>query len=167
MPAPVSEPAHLEAQQLLAALMERGQTIATCESLTAGLAAATLASVPGASGALRGGLITYATEVKSHFLGAPVAQLEAQGVVSAATAAQMAAAARRECGSDWGMSFTGVAGPDLQEGKPAGTVFVGLQGPGYSQEYVVPGLGGGREAIRAGAVAYAFEQAVAVIRALK
>lgn len=116
--------------QLVSALRERGETVAFCESLTAGLAAATVASVPGASAVLRGGLVTYATEVKAHFLNTTVDALESQGVVSAATAAEMAEAAVVEMRADWGIALTGVAGPDLQEGKPAGTVYVGLCGKG-------------------------------------
>lgn len=116
--------------QLVSTLSERGETVAFCESLTAGLAAATVACIPGASAVLRGGLVTYATEVKAHFLNTTVEELEEQGVVSAATAAQMAEAAVVETHADWGIGLTGVAGPDLQEGKPAGTVYVGLCGRG-------------------------------------
>lgn len=117
-------------EQLVSTLRERGETVAFCESLTAGLAAATVASVPGASAVLRGGLVTYATEVKAHFLNTTVEELDDQGVVSVATAAQMAEAAVVETRADWGLGLTGVAGPDLQEGKPAGTVYVGLCGRG-------------------------------------
>ncbi|OHO56111.1 competence protein [Corynebacterium sp. HMSC035E02] len=123
----MTRPANVE-EQLVAKLRERGETVAFCESLTAGLAAATVANVPGASAVLRGGLVTYATEVKAQFLNTTVDSLEAQGVVSAATAAEMAEAALVEMRADWGIGLTGVAGPDLQEGKPAGTVYVGLCG---------------------------------------
>ncbi|MFR9931240.1 nicotinamide-nucleotide amidohydrolase family protein, partial [Corynebacterium striatum] len=117
------------ASQVVETLKRRRETVAFCESLTAGLAAATVATVPGASAVLRGGLVTYATEVKSHFLHVPLEQLEERGVVSAPTAQEMAVAAARETGADWAISLTGVAGPDTQEGKPAGTVFVGIVGP--------------------------------------
>ncbi|APT87039.1 CinA family protein [Corynebacterium flavescens] len=113
-------------ERVIASLSARGETLGFCESLTAGLAAATVACVPGASAVLRGGLVTYATEVKAHFLRVPVAQLNKQGVVSAATALAMSQAALTEISSDWALSLTGVAGPGLQEGKPAGTVFIGL-----------------------------------------
>ena len=73
------------AARLVSELTERGETLSFCESLTAGLASATVASVPGASAVLRGGLVTYATEVKSHFLHQPVADIEAAGVVSGET----------------------------------------------------------------------------------
>ncbi|MFR9931233.1 nicotinamide-nucleotide amidohydrolase family protein, partial [Corynebacterium striatum] len=117
------------ASQVVETLKRRRETVAFCESLTAGLAAATVATVPGAFAVLRGGLVTYATEVKSHFLHVPLEQLEERGVVSAPTAQEMAVAAARETGADWAVSLTGVAGPDTQEGKPAGTVFVGIVGP--------------------------------------
>lgn len=145
-------------QDLLALLVQRGHTVAFCESLTAGLASATLADAPGSSAALRGGLVTYATAVKAHFLGVTEAQLEAQGVVSAATAEAMARAAIAQCGAEWGVSLTGVAGPDLQEGKPAGTVFIGIARRGGAVRAVqARGLEGlTRPQIRTGAVEQAF-----------
>ena len=141
------------AAQIVAALRERGETVAFCESLTAGLAAATVASIPGASAVLRGGLVTYATEVKAHFLHTSVEMLENQGVVSAETAAEMAAAACAETDADWGIGLTGVAGPDLQEGKPAGTVYVGVCRRDAGQRGVLVQLEDGeRNAIREAAV---------------
>ncbi|MDO5031666.1 nicotinamide-nucleotide amidohydrolase family protein [Corynebacterium sp.] len=145
-----------EPQQVFEALRERGETLAFCESLTAGLAAATMASVPGVSTVLRGGLVTYATEVKAHFLHSSVDKLEAQGVVSVATAAMMAQAAARETQADWGIGLTGVAGPDVQEAKPAGTVCIGIVGPGVSARgelYHLPA--GSRQQVREEAVAAA------------
>lgn len=141
---------------LLELLISRGHTVAFCESLTAGLASATLADAPGASAALRGGLVTYATEVKSHFLGVQVADLEAQGVVSAATAKSMARAAASHCEATWGVSLTGVAGPDQQEGKAPGTVYVGIARGDVTDAWLIEGLSGSRADIRRGAVAEAF-----------
>lgn len=120
----------MSAADLIAALKQSGQTVATCESLTAGLLAATLADVPGASTVLRGGLVTYATELKHDLAGVPQQILAQEGPVSAATAEGMARGARRECGSDWAMALTGVAGPEPQEGHPVGEVFLGIAGPG-------------------------------------
>lgn len=88
---------------LVALLTERHETVAFCESLTAGLASATIASVPRASAVLRGGLITYATEVKSHFLDKPVSEIERVGVVSGETAVDMARAAVAETGGGLGL----------------------------------------------------------------
>ncbi|MGP6172964.1 CinA family protein [Corynebacterium sp. A21] len=123
------------ASELVAALREVGQTLACCESLTAGLAAATIAEVPGASAVLRGGLITYATDLKHTLAGVDAAVLAEHGPVAAATAAQMASGARQVCGADWGLALTGVAGPDPQDGHPVGEVFLGIVGPGgFSRE---------------------------------
>lgn len=120
------------AQLLIDELRVRRQTIAFCESLTAGLAAATLAEVPGASDVLVGGLVTYSPELKTALAGVPVETIERETVVSAAVAREMARGARRACGSDWAVSLTGVAGPDAQDGVPAGTVWIGLAGPKWT-----------------------------------
>ena len=153
------------AAQLVANLRERGETVAFCESLSAGLAAATVASVPGASAVLRGGLVTYATDVKAHFLGSSVQHLEEQGVVSAETAIEMARAACSETDSDWGVSLTGVAGPDLQEGQPAGTVYVGLYRRGVVKRGVLYKLeDSGRNVVREAAVDAALSLLLSTIR---
>ena len=150
------------AARLVSELTERGETLSFCESLTAGLASATVASVPGASAVLRGGLITYATEVKSHFLHQPVADIEAVGVVSGQTALAMARAAVAETGADWGIGLTGVAGPDLQEGKAAGTVYIGIYSPsGVSFSQQLSGLGKERNEVREATV----EAALRLLRA--
>lgn len=119
-------------QLLIDALRARTQTISFCESLTAGLAAATLAEVPGASDVLRGGLVTYSSDLKSSLAGVDPALIEEHGVVSAVVAREMARGARRVCGSDWAVALTGVAGPDAQDGVPAGTVWIGLAGPAWT-----------------------------------
>lgn len=135
---------------LVDALRRRRLTVAFCESLTAGLAAATLADTPGASAVLRGGLITYATDLKYSLAGVP----EGADPVTRETAAAMARGARERCGADWGVSLTGVAGPDAQNGHPVGEVWVGFAGPGSSDEQQLQ-LSGGRRAIREQAVAAA------------
>ena len=109
---------------LVEALRRRGLTVAFCESLTAGLAAATLADTPGASTVLRGGLITYATDLKYSLAGVP----EGADPVAEQTAADMAVGARERCGADWGVSLTGVAGPDAQGEHPVGEVWIGYAG---------------------------------------
>lgn len=120
------------AQLLIDELRSRNQTVAFCESLTAGLAAATLADVPGASDVLVGGLVTYSPELKTSLADVPAALIEREGVVSAAVAREMARGARRVCGTDWAVALTGVAGPDAQDGVPAGTVWIGLAGPKWT-----------------------------------
>lgn len=119
-----------EAAALHTALRSRGATLATAESLTGGLLAALLTDVPGASATYVGGLVTYATELKQGLLGVPAALVAEHGVVSAPCAEAMARGALGATGATWALSTTGVAGPARQEGHPAGTVFIGVAGPG-------------------------------------
>ncbi|MGW1778424.1 CinA family protein [Streptomyces sp. NPDC002143] len=106
-----------------------GSTLAVAESLTGGLVAAEITSVPGASRVFRGSVTAYATELKHELLGVDAALLKAHGAVDAQVAAQMAAGVRKALGADWGVATTGVAGPDPQDGQPVGTVFVAVDGP--------------------------------------
>lgn len=108
------------------AFAQRGWTLATCESLTAGLLAATVATVPGASQVLRGGLVTYATDLKASLAGVDTALLARAGAVDAQVALAMARGARDKCQASVGIACTGVAGPDPQDGKAVGTVFVAV-----------------------------------------
>ena len=119
-----------EAQEVLAALKARGATVAVAESLTGGLLTATLTAPAGASVVVRGGLVVYATDLKAALAGVPAPLLEAQGPVSPDVAAALAAGARDRLGATYGLSLTGVAGPDPQGDTPVGTVFVGVAGPG-------------------------------------
>lgn len=118
------------AARLVAELTRRGETLAFAESLTAGLASATVASVPGASAVLRGGVVTYATDLKHSLAGVDEELLATVGPVAAETAAAMAEGARRVCGADWAVALTGVAGPQPQDRHPVGEVFIGIAGPG-------------------------------------
>ena len=102
-------------------LSQRGETLATAESLTAGELAALVSGPTGASLVYLGGVITYATALKRQILG-----VSAKQVISAECALQMAEGVRTLTQADWGLSTTGVAGPDLQEEQPVGTVFVGV-----------------------------------------
>ena len=120
------EPSPADVQRLLLAAKA---TVATAESLTGGMLGALLTSVPGASAAYLGGVISYATPLKVEMLGVPSDLVATHGVVSAACAEAMASGVRTLTGATWAVSTTGVAGPDGQEDKPAGTVFVGLAGP--------------------------------------
>ena len=102
-------------------LLARGATLAVAESVTGGLISSRLVGVAGASKWFRGGVVSYASEVKFDLLGVPEGP-----VVSGAAAKAMAVGVRRVLGADIGLSVTGVAGPEEQEGQPAGTVFVGV-----------------------------------------
>jgi PncC family amidohydrolase len=121
---------YAEAADVLARLRSGGDTLAVAESLTGGLLAAGLTEVPGASAVFRGGVCAYATELKSALLGVPEGTVREFGVVSGQVARAMARGARARLGATYALSTTGVAGPDEQEGKPVGTVFVAVSGPG-------------------------------------
>jgi PncC family amidohydrolase len=85
--------------------------------------------VPGASASYLGGLVTYATQLKESLLGVPHEVVEKYGVVSAECARAMAEGCRGATGATYALATTGVAGPDSQDGKPVGTVFVAIAGP--------------------------------------
>ncbi|MFD8591238.1 CinA family protein [Streptomyces sp. NPDC059637] len=135
------------AAEVLEALAGRGQTLAAAESLTGGLVAAELTAVPGASKVFRGSVTAYATDLKAQLLGVDPELLERNGAVDPEVARQMAEGVRRVLGADHGIATTGVAGPEPQDGRPVGTVFVAAAGPGGSR--VLPlRLSGGRGRIR-------------------
>jgi PncC family amidohydrolase len=182
------------------------QTLATAESLTAGQLTSTLASVPGASTVVRGGVVAYATPLKHTLLGVDKALLEREGAVDPRVVVAMARGVRwvtRVPGStglspsgsgggggggdsasaaatiagdcdesgaaywggevadgresddgitDWGVATTGVAGPDPQDGKPAGTVYIGVASAAGSRAWGPSMFPGGREKVREAAV---------------
>jgi nicotinamide-nucleotide amidase len=132
-------------------LIARDETVATAESLTGGLVAAALTSVPGSSAAVRGGVVAYATELKAELLGVPADLLELRGAVDGGVAEAMAEGVRDRLGATTGVATTGVAGPDPAEGKPVGMVFVAVAGPGGLASRQLA-LTGGREEIRAATV---------------
>ncbi|MEE1810988.1 CinA family protein [Streptomyces sp. BE133] len=136
------------AARLLELLVERGETLAVAESLTGGLVAAELTSVPGASNSFRGSVTAYATPLKRDLLGVDGALLAEHGAVDPEVARQMAAGVRRVLGADWGMATTGVAGPEPQDGKPVGTVYVAVAGPDGAEKVTALRLNGGRADIR-------------------
>jgi nicotinamide-nucleotide amidase len=129
-------------------LLRRGLTVATAESLTGGAVADLVSGTAGASATYVGGVVSYATAVKQRLLGVSPATVERHGVVSARCAAEMATGVRALLGADLAVSTTGVAGPDAQEGKPVGLVYVGVAGPTGVETYEMH-LAGDRAAIRA------------------
>ena len=110
-------------------LVERRQTMATAESLTGGLVAATIVEIPGVSSVYRGGMVVYATELKHSLAGVPEGLLAERGPVDPDVARELALGVRDRCGADWGLATTGVAGPEPQDGVPVGTVYVAVAGP--------------------------------------
>jgi len=135
------------ATRVFLALRAAGHTLATAESLTGGHLAALVTDVPGVSDVFLGGVVSYATEVKVSLLGVPEEVVSTYGVVSAECASAMAAGVRGLTGAHWSMATTGVAGPTEQEGKPVGTVYIGIAGPGY-RDTVELRLGGDRPSIQ-------------------
>lgn len=101
-------------------------TISSCESLTAGLFTSQIASVPGASAILKGGLVTYFTPMKTRLAHVDEKLIETYGVVSSECAFAMAKNTREIMEVDFCVSFTGNAGPSSMEGKPAGLVYCAI-----------------------------------------
>lgn len=114
---------------LIRTLTDAGQTVATAESATAGDVAARLGRVPGASRALLGGAVVYATAAKRDLLGLDPDLLATHGAVSAEVTSALAAATRARFGADWGVAVTGVAGPSTADDLPVGSCFWALAGP--------------------------------------
>lgn len=146
--------AHVSAASVVHALSAVGATVGTAESLTGGLLGAALTSVAGSSTVYRGGIVAYATDLKVQLLGVDPGLVARHGVVSAACAEAMAVGARTRTGATYGLSATGVAGPDSQDDQPPGTVYVGLCGPHGTSARALS-LAGDRDAVRRGAVAAA------------
>jgi nicotinamide-nucleotide amidase len=111
------------------ALGDRGETVATAESLTGGMVADAFVSVPGTSSVYRGGVIPYATPLKHELLGVDADLLENKGPVDPGVALQMAGGVAQRLGATWGVATTGVAGPEPQNGVPPGVVYVAVVGP--------------------------------------
>ena len=139
------------AADLIARLTAAGQTVAVAESLTGGLVTAALTEIPGASLVVRGGVIAYATDLKAQLLEVDEALLAQAGAVDAEVAEQMARGVRSLTGATYGLSTTGVAGPDEAEGKPVGTVYVAVSRPGSSRVKALR-LDGDRRQVRADTV---------------
>ncbi len=151
--------------ELHAALWARHQTVAVAESLTGGLLAGELTRTPGASASFRGGLVVYATDLKSRLAGVSESLLAECGAVDPKVAIELARGVRERLSASWGVGVTGVAGPEPQDGRSVGTVFVGIVGPrdGALHESVSElNLAGDRNTIRSETV----EQAVALLGGL-
>jgi nicotinamide-nucleotide amidase len=110
----------------LSRLGDRGLSLAVAESVTGGRLASAFTGVPGASAVFRGGVVSYATDVKVAVLGVDQELVDTDGVISAACAEAMASGVRRALHADVALATTGVAGPEGQEGHPVGTAFVAL-----------------------------------------
>ena len=135
--------------EILDVLRDRGWMLGAAESLTGGAFGSAIAAVSGASAAFAGSIVSYATEVKRSVLA-----VTAESVISEDAAIEMARGARRVLDCDIAVSMTGVAGPGLQEGQPAGTVVLGLS-VGDVESATRLSLDGDRQAVRTATVAAA------------
>lgn len=155
------------ASDLVGLLAERELTLAVAESLTGGLLAAEIVSVPGASAVLVGGVVAYDTAIKRSVLGVDTELLAERGAVDAEVARQMADRVRTVLAvdgrrADVGLATTGVAGPDSQDGHPPGTVFIGIAFGDRVEAYPLL-LEGGRKAIREATVSESLLRLTTVI----
>lgn len=137
--------------RLVGLLKDRGETLATAESLTGGLVGGALTDVPGVSAVYRGGVVVYATDLKAKLAGVSEDLLAAVGPVHPDTAAALATGVRERLDATYGLATTGVAGPDPQAGIEAGTVYVAAAGPGSVQVRKLQ-LTGDRAAVRRASV---------------
>lgn len=137
------------ARALVEAATPIGRSIAVAESLTGGLLAAAITSVPGASAVFRGSVTAYATDAKASVLGVDPDLLARAGAVDAEVARQLASGVRRLFGADVGLATTGVAGPTEQDGKPVGLVYIACASGDSAPVALELRLRGDREAIRA------------------
>jgi nicotinamide-nucleotide amidase len=152
------------AELLVGRLIDRGWSVSVAESLTGGLVVSSLVAVPGASAAVRGGIVAYATPLKHSLLGVDAALLAAEGAVHPDVARQMAegvraAAAVDGSAADVGIATTGVAGPTPQDGRPVGTVYVAVATPDGTRVRSLM-LGGSRAQVRSAATAAALALAL-------
>lgn len=112
--------------EIVGDLKARGITLASCESLTGGLFASTIASCPGVSACFKGAICSYATSVKENLLKISPETISRYGVVSEEVAEKMALRGAELLDADLCVSFTGNAGPAAMEGKPVGLVYIGI-----------------------------------------
>ncbi len=144
------------AARLVMLCRARGVTVATAESCTGGMIAASITGIPGSSAVFDRGFVTYSNAAKTEMLGVPAGLIEAVGAVSEAVAARMAEGAKKRAGAEIAVSVTGIAGPDGGSAeKPVGTVWFGLanrRGEVLAHQKRFPG---DRAAIRAAATTHA------------
>ncbi|KJV33959.1 damage-inducible protein CinA [Aquitalea magnusonii] len=135
--------------RLGAALLARGETMATAESCTGGMIAAALTDIAGSSAWFGYGMVSYSNQAKQDLLGVSAATLEAHGAVSEAVVREMAAGARQRAAADWAVAVSGVAGPGGgSPEKPVGMVWLAVAGPDGCSRAWVSYFAGDRAAVR-------------------
>ncbi|HEY1857694.1 CinA family protein [Acidocella sp.] len=145
-------------EKLVRLCRTKNLTVATAESCTGGMVAASITSVPGSSAVLDRGFVTYSNAAKTELVGVPAALIDSVGAVSEAVARLMAQGAKQRAGVDLAVSVTGVAGPDGgSPEKPVGTVWFGLataDGQVFTHHRLFPG---DRQAIRTASTLFALQ----------
>jgi nicotinamide-nucleotide amidase len=135
----------------------------TAESITGGGLSSAITSVEGSSQIFLGAIVAYQASVKSEILGVDAALIEEHTVYSQVIAIDMARAVRKQFGSTWSISTTGVAGPGPSDGVASGTVWVAIDGP--VPHNLELSLSGGRESVRNATVATAIGSFARILRA--
>ncbi|APH05185.1 competence/damage-inducible protein A [Bacillus weihaiensis] len=153
-------------QKVKELLLAKNKTISAAESLTGGLFSQHLTSLEAASQFVKGGIVCYTNEVKKNLLGVSPLILDDDGAVSEKCASEMASQIRLKTNSDIGISFTGVAGPGKQEGKPVGTVFIGISTNNSTNVYPLH-LAGSRHGIRNRTVKYGCHYLVKLLQGIE
>ena len=143
-------------EALLSGLSKRQLTMATAESLTGGMLASSVVDIPGASKNFKEGFVTYCDAEKIKTLGVSEETIKKYGAISAQTACEMAAGAALRSGCDTAVSTTGNAGPDCDEDKAAGLVYIGIYINGRTDAFEFH-FKGSRESVRKQTVAAAAE----------
>ncbi|MEE0004822.1 MAG: competence/damage-inducible protein A [Ligilactobacillus ruminis] len=138
-------------------LKQRGLTVSASESLTGGSFQKAVTDIAGSSQIFPGGFVTYSASAKENLLDIPKEIIIENGVVSEATAKWMAERTRIKMDTDFGVSFTGVAGPDTLEGNPAGTVWIGISQRGRLTAAFEYHFYGDRDAVRVRSVLAGFD----------
>lgn len=141
-------------EEMMKLLKQHQLTIAAAESLTGGMFQEQLTSIAGASQIVKGGVVCYTNEVKANILHVKKETIANDGVVSERCAAELAENVAHLLDAKIGISFTGVAGPDEQEGKPVGTVYIGIYLDSQPIKVEKLKLAGNRNSIRKRAVKY-------------
>lgn len=167
-----SRPCSLQqtASAIIRLARERGLTICTCESISAGLISSTLASIPSASSVLAGGIVTYQTRIKEEIAHVPAQVIETYGVISPQCARAMAECTLKLFCVDIAISLTGNAGPSAMDGKPAGLVYgaIAWKGTdGLHADVLEMSLEGERNQVRLQAVRLILERLLDLLEEIK
>jgi nicotinamide-nucleotide amidase len=150
------------AAEIVDHLRQRGETISTAESLTAGAVSSAIVTIPGASDVFVGGVTAYRDEIKVSHLNVDPALIEKHTVISEEVAIAMAKGAITSFGTTWGIGTTGVAGPNPLDGHPVGVVWVAIEGP--ISQTIELSLSGERESVRNAATSSAIATFARILR---